>query len=177
MTDAIPATKRPKGRPRKDGTPPRPQVFKPRDPGKWVNKSKKYQYVRHEIDGLKVIDEQDIIDMASEDCTVKEIAAVLCTDEDRIYRDFGAALQRGRDRGNASLRRKMFEIAMSGNVPMLIHLGKFRLGYIEAKHDEKKEQAITIVLKEVPVDERFQIMASGKAEKIAEEIIDGQERK
>src|ERR1700749_1879476 len=78
-----------------------------------------------------VLDENVITEMASEDCTVGEIASRLGASRDTIYVNYSAALQKGRDFGNASLKRKMFEIAMSGNVPMLIWLSKQRLGYRE----------------------------------------------
>jgi AraC-like DNA-binding protein len=69
-------------------------------------------------------------------CTLEEMATALNVSADTIERrvseKFGATFaeifQQKRKAGFASLRSKQFEVAMSGNVAMLIWLGKQYLG-------------------------------------------------
>lgn len=74
---------------------------------------------------------------------LRELAAIGCT-QDEIGRVFGlsqsaisrrlekephrSAWEGGRAEGDMSLRRKQYEMAMNGNVVMLLWLGKNRLG-------------------------------------------------
>jgi hypothetical protein len=60
--------------------------------------------------------------------TMPELAAITGVSEDTLYRNFAGAIKRGRALRNASLRRKQFEVADSGNPTMLIWLGKQYLG-------------------------------------------------
>jgi len=57
-------------------------------------------------------------------CTVAEIAAVAGCSKDTLERNFAASIEKGRDSAKASLRRKQWDVAMKGNVGMLIWLGK-----------------------------------------------------
>ena len=65
-------------------------------------------------------------------CTLREIAGVLGVSEDSIQRalkhekktTFAAYFDEKAASGRASLRRKQYEVAMAGNVTMLIWLGK-----------------------------------------------------
>lgn len=72
--------------------------------------------------------------LSSWDCTQEEIAAALRVSKTTLTRflqrneDGRLALEEGRLAHTSSLRRKQFEVAMAGNVPMLIWLGKQRLG-------------------------------------------------
>lgn len=88
--------------------------------------------------------------MASEDCTVAEIGAALGCHKDTIYARFSDVLREGRDQGNCSLKRKMFELAMSGNVQMLIWLSKQRLGYKDRQPDEATQVHFNVSISDVP---------------------------
>jgi hypothetical protein len=74
------------------------------------------------------LDERQITDMASIGLTVKEIAGVLRRSYVTIHNDYPDSVDLGRARMRASLRRKQYETAMSGNATMLIWLGKQYLG-------------------------------------------------
>ena len=52
------------------------------------------------------------------------------------------ALNRGKANLNVKLRRFQIEMALSGSVPMLIHLGKTVLGQGQPKIEEKKESPL-----------------------------------
>lgn len=72
--------------------------------------------------------------MALIGCTVSEIAAVAGVSKDTIERNFAAQLALGRERGKRSLRRMQWKSAKSGNVKMLIWLGKQLLGQSDKVH-------------------------------------------
>lgn len=82
-------------------------------------------------------------------CTLEEIAGVLQVSADtlerRIAEKFGSTFaevfEQKRKAGFGSLRSKQFEIAMSGNVTMLIWLGKQYLGQSD-KHVQKTDVTV-----------------------------------
>lgn len=76
----------------------------------------------------KEIDAAKVKKLAGMGLTVEEIAAVLECNKRTLERRFVAVLKEGRQRRNASLRRRQFTVAMKGSVPMLIFLGKQYLG-------------------------------------------------
>ena len=82
-------------------------------------------------------------------CTDEEIAVFFGCSTDTIGRrkqddpKFAEAYNNGWALGNQSLRRKQFEVAMGGNVGMLIWLGKQRLG----QREEGKEITDELVTK------------------------------
>jgi AcrR family transcriptional regulator len=67
-------------------------------------------------------------------CTIEEIAAILGVGKRTLYdrldsdADLAEALERGRDKGKATLRRLQWQQANAGNPTMLIWLGKQILG-------------------------------------------------
>lgn len=74
------------------------------------------------------IDPNQVQLLASAFCTNEEIAAKLGCSPDTLTRRFADSLKRGRDSAKASLRAKQFQLAMKGNVTLLIWLGKQHLG-------------------------------------------------
>lgn len=71
------------------------------------------------------------------------MAAVLNCSVDTLGRRFAEVIEKGRKQGNMSLKRKQYEVAMGGNVTMLIWLGKQRLDQtdkVEQRFDAKIEQ-------------------------------------
>lgn len=92
------------------------------------------------------IDWHQVGEMLVAGCDTTSVATALGISTDTLYvrskrdnkLDFSAFSQQKRALGNDLLRRKQFEVAMSGNVPMLIWLGKNRLGQAE-KQEVKAE--------------------------------------
>ena len=76
----------------------------------------------------KILDASRITELASKGHPVAEIAAICGVSDDTLYRNFAAELARGRILGEGELRAKQFEIAMEGNLRMLIYLGRILLG-------------------------------------------------
>lgn len=87
--------------------------------------------------------EKQIEGLAAINCTWVEVAAVTGIPERTARRKFGDAYAKGRENGKASLKRKMWETAMGGNVTMMIWLSKQMLGYTD-----KQETNTTIKNKE-----------------------------
>lgn len=86
------------------------------------NESKKVGRPRLEIDP------QLVEKLAGIGCPNKEIAAIVECSVDTLDRNFAEVIAKGRENGKTRLRKKQIEVAMSGNVTMLIFLGKNMLG-------------------------------------------------
>lgn len=101
------------------------------------------------IDGRPLIkvDWQDFDKLCGLQCTLEEFAAYFNCDTQTIERavlrekklTFGQYYEQKKGRGKVSLRRKQFEIAMSGDRTMLVWLGKQMLG-----QSDKQEQTLSI---------------------------------
>lgn len=76
----------------------------------------------------KKVDTEKLKQLAALGLSSGEMAAVLDCSIDTLERRYRKAMETGRQMRNASLRRKQYEKAMSGNPTMLIWLGKQFLG-------------------------------------------------
>lgn len=106
--------------------------------------------VLEEPPSVPALDQTVLEDMGAEDCTLQEVAAVMGTSPQLVQSLYGHVVQRGRDRGNAALRRKMFEKAMGGDVRLLEWLSKNRLGYRDKFPEEDPNVVFNIKINEVP---------------------------
>ena len=75
-----------------------------------------------------MIDQGQVEELASIGCSWDEIAGVLRCSRSTLQRNFAQAIEKGRARLKKSLRHKQVEVALGGNVAMLIWLGKQYLG-------------------------------------------------
>jgi hypothetical protein len=89
----------------------------------------------------KKIDGDLVKKLASIQCTMIEIAAVVGCSVDTLERRYADIIKEGKENGKMSLRRKQYEVAMTGNTGMLVWLGKQYLGQSD-KVEEKVEQAV-----------------------------------
>lgn len=88
---------------------------------------------------LKEIDWVQFEKLCGIHCTLTEIASWFTCSEDTIERavlrhyqqPFAEIYRQKQSLGKISLRRKMFEMAMSGSVPLLIWMSKNTLGYAD----------------------------------------------
>lgn len=87
----------------------------------------------------KIIDEELLRKLARIHCTTSEIASVLGCQRDLVERRYTAIIKEEMDKGCMSLKRKQFEVALGGNVTMLIWLGKIFL-----KQREEATTSVTI---------------------------------
>lgn len=74
------------------------------------------------------IDPVEVEKLASLGLTNREIGIIVGASEATIGRRFASEIDKGRALLNRSLRRKQVEMALGGNVTMLIWLGKNYLG-------------------------------------------------
>ncbi len=98
----------------------------------------------------KILDDKKILQMAMEDCTVEEIAYEMGVHRETLYGNYSDLMLKGRALGNKSLKWKMFQLAMKGNVSILIWLSKQRLGYRDKPLDEISQVNFNVIINEVP---------------------------
>jgi len=69
--------------------------------------------------------------LASYGCTENEIAGLFQCDQSVISKRFGIQYHKGREHMKCRLRKKQIQLAMKGNLGMLVWLGKQYLGQSE----------------------------------------------
>jgi hypothetical protein len=89
--------------------------------------------------------------MAFDGAKNSEIAAVLGIDDQTINNRFSLILTKKRSERRAALRKKQTTMALHGNIPMLIWLGKQELDQREPKQDIDFEGALPLRISIVPV--------------------------
>ena len=88
------------------------------------------------------IDESLVENLASIGCTLSEIAAACNCSEATLKTRFQLIINKGRENGKTRLRKKQIELALGGNVTLLIWLGKQMLNQsekVEAKTEHSGE--------------------------------------
>ena len=107
----------------------------------------------------KEIDMALLKQLALMQCTDIEIAATLGVSHDTLNRRkqsdpaFLEILEYGKAHGRASLRRKQYAVALNGNVPMMIWLGKQYLGQRDKFEDERSNETDIKFVAEIPPEE------------------------
>lgn len=80
------------------------------------------------------LDRALIEELASIHCSMGEIARIAGCSIDTLERRYMDVIEVGRANVKASLRRKQYELAMTGDRTMLVWLGKIILGQREPAH-------------------------------------------
>lgn len=80
--------------------------------------------------------------------SVGHIAYAVDTSEDTLHYHFRRELDAGRSGGDVSILKKQYEVAMKGSVPMLIWLGKQRLGQMDKTQTETMNANFEIIIGE-----------------------------
>lgn len=93
-----------------------------------------------------VIDPEQVEKLAAIGCKTKEIAAWFGVTDDTIRNRFSAEIEKGRANLKMSLRRKQIEVALKGNVSMLIWLGKILLEQVERREITADDSGFKIVI-------------------------------
>jgi hypothetical protein len=97
-----------------------------------------------------VLDESLIFDLARIHCNRKEMSVIMGCSEDTLLRKHASIIEKGMSEGKESLRRKQWELAMKGNVQMLIWVGKQWLGQRDRQPDEVAHTLIQIQVNNEP---------------------------
>ncbi len=95
------------------------------------------------------INEEQLLKLAAINCSLAEMAAVLDCSVDTLDRRFAEVIRKGRESGKMSLKRKQYETAMSGNVTMLIWLGKIMLDQKDTSRIEIQQLPDIVLANEV----------------------------
>ena len=95
--------------------------------------------------------EKQVEKLASYGLTNKEISEALGYDDTTLKRKFEIFLVKGRANLKQRLKRKQIQVAMSGNVSMLIWLGKQYLGQAD-KVEETGDYKIVVNRKKLEVE-------------------------
>jgi hypothetical protein len=99
---------------------------------------------------LAVIDEKRVEDLAAINCSVEEISSVLSVNPDTIYTRFPEILKKGRNKGCQSIKSKLFEKAMAGDMSALIWISKNQCGYRDKPAEEATMIQFNVYVNEVP---------------------------
>lgn len=87
-------------------------------------------------------------------CKNTEIAAMLGCDSSTLSdAHYSEIIAKGKEQGRMSLRRKMWETAMGGNITMMIWLSKQLLGYSDKIENDTKittDALVTRVVLQLP---------------------------
>jgi len=90
-----------------------------------------------------------LVDIASWfDCSVDTIERIIKREHEITFAEY---YKKKSARGRISLRRKQYEVAMAGNVSMLIWLGKQTLGQ---KDQQEIEGELKVTINKIITDER-----------------------
>jgi hypothetical protein len=94
------------------------------------------------------LDEEEIKKLAGLGCTVEEIANFFGVGKRTLERNYGAAINKGRECVKINLKKKQYDIAMKGNVKMLIWLG---IQYLEQRNKivEKGEHSVLVKIRKM----------------------------
>jgi hypothetical protein len=99
---------------------------------------------------LAVVDEEKLIELASVNATIQEVCSELNVSHDTLYTRFSEPLKKGRDKGNISIKRKLFEKAMGGDTSALIWISKNQCGYRDKPPEEATMIQFNVYVNEVP---------------------------
>jgi DNA-binding XRE family transcriptional regulator len=92
------------------------------------------------------VDEKLLEDLASIGCTTEEMATILGVSKRTLETRFCAVIEKGRADLDMSLRRQQVTVAKTGNVTMLIWLGKQRLGQSDKVENTVKTDRLNEVI-------------------------------
>lgn len=91
------------------------------------------------------IDPDLVEKLASIQCTMIEMAAIVGCSVDTLERRFADTIKKGQEKGKMSLRRAMFQKANEGNATLMIWLSKQHLGMVDkVEHATDKENGFII---------------------------------
>lgn len=97
----------------------------------------------------KPVDENLLRKLAAIHCNQEEMASVLNISVDTLHRRFAEQIKNARNEGKMSLRRKMWELALSGNVTILIWLSKNELGMTDKVEQKQNIETKVLTPKEI----------------------------
>jgi hypothetical protein len=101
--------------------------------------------------GIKLqLDTKAIEEMSSKGFTVAEVAAHMGCNPDTLYVNYPENLKKGRDIGNGSVKRRLFQLCEEKNLGAIIWYMKNQCGWKDKQPDELENTVINVKINEVP---------------------------
>ena len=92
------------------------------------------------------VDVEILKNLASIGCPTYEIASVMNVSARTLKRNFAEIIDQYKERGKASLRKKMYEKAIKGNDKLLIWLSKNYLNMVDKVHTTNTTEPLPLII-------------------------------
>ena len=94
----------------------------------------------------KAIDEKILANLSQIGCTQEEIGSIVGISARTLQRRFADLLEVNKNKGKASLRKRMYEKAMKGNDKLLIWLSKNYLNMVDKVHTTSTTEPLPLFI-------------------------------
>ena len=94
----------------------------------------------------KPIDEKVLANLSQINCTQEEIASILGISARTLQRRYADLIEVNKNKGKASLRKKMYEKAMKGNDKLMIWLSKQYLNMTDRIHNTNTTEPLPLII-------------------------------
>ena len=94
----------------------------------------------------KSIDEKVLANLSQIGCTQEEIGSIVGISARTLQRRFADLLEVNKNKGKASLRKRMYEKAMKGNDKLLVWLSKNYLNMVDKVHTTNTTEPLPLII-------------------------------
>ena len=94
----------------------------------------------------KPIDEKVLANLSQINCTQEEIASILGISARTLQRRYADLIEVNKNKGKASLRKRMYEKAMKGNDKLMIWLSKQYLNMTARIHNTNTTEPLPLII-------------------------------
>ena len=94
----------------------------------------------------KDIDKKILANLSQIGCTQEELGSILGVSARTLQRRFADLIEVNKNKGKASLRKKMYEKAMKGNDKLLIWLSKNYLNMVDKVHTTSTTEPLPLII-------------------------------
>ena len=94
----------------------------------------------------KPIDEKVLANLSQINCTQEEIASFLGISARTLQRRYADLIEVNKNKGKASLRKRMYEKAMKGNDKLMIWLSKQYLNMTDRIHNTNTTEPLPLII-------------------------------
>ena len=95
---------------------------------------------------IKDVDEKILANLSQIGCTQEEIGRIVWIYARTLQRRFADLLEVNKNKGKASLRKRMYEKAMKGNDKLLIWLSKNYLNMVDKVHTTNTTEPLPLII-------------------------------
>tara|TARA_A100001201_G_scaffold6417_4_gene10601 strand:+ start:1421 stop:1807 length:387 start_codon:yes stop_codon:yes gene_type:complete len=94
----------------------------------------------------KDIDQKILANLSQIGCTQEELGSILGVSARTLQRRFADLIEVNKNKGKASLRKKMWEKAMKGNDKLLVWLSKNYLNMVDKVHTTSTTEPLPLII-------------------------------